>query len=297
MRHGTYSIAALDRATGELGVAVQSHWFSVGSLCAWASPGVGAVATQSVVEPGYGPRVLQRLADGGSAESALRELLSADALAGVRQGGVVDAGGGTAVHTGEGCIPIAGDLRGDGFTCQANMMATDGVPAAMAAAYRAAHGDLAERLLAALEGAEGAGGDVRGRQSAAMLVVPLRGEAWEFRIDLRVEDHRDPLGELRRLLALHRAYELAGRADTLMGEGRAQEAGPLYRRAAGLAPDSDELLFWAGLAIAQAGDVETGAETVRRASEVNPNWLVLLDRLSPDFAPAGAQVRRALGRA
>jgi len=296
LRHGTYSICALDRATGELGVAVQSHWFSVGSLCAWASPGVGAVATQSVVEPAYGPRALQRLTDGSSAESALRELLAADPLAPVRQVGVVDAGGGSAVHTGAGCIAMAGDVRGDAFTCQANMMAAEGVPQAMAAAYRAGHGDLADRLIAALEGAEGAGGDVRGRQSAALLVVPRAGEAWEFRIDLRVEDHPDPIGELRRLLALHRAYELAGQADELMGAGRAAEAGPLYRRAAELAPASDELLFWAGLAIAHGGDLETGVETVRRASEVNPNWLVLLDRLPPDFAPAGAEVRRALGR-
>jgi uncharacterized Ntn-hydrolase superfamily protein len=296
VRHGTYSICALDRATGELGVAVQSHWFSVGSLCAWASPGVGAVATQSVVEPGYGPRVLARLADGSSAESALREELAGDALATVRQVGVVDGGGGGAVHTGGDCIPLAADARGDGFTCQANMMARDGVPAAMAAAYRSAHGDLADRLMAALDGAEGAGGDVRGRQSAALLVAPARGEAWQFRVDLRVEDHPDPIGELRRLLALHRAYELAGTADELMGAGRAEEAGPLYRRAAELAPQSDELLFWAGLAIAQAGDLETGTDAVRRAAELHPGWLTLLDRLSPAFAPAGAEVRRALGR-
>src|SRR6185503_18896422 len=157
-------------------------------------------------------------------------------------------------------------------------------------------GDLATRLVAALNGAEGEGGDVRGRQSAALLVVPPEGEAWRTRIDLRVEDHDDPLGELDRLLTLWRAYELAGAADELMAAGRGDEAGALYRRAAELAPGSDELLFWSGLAIANAGDVEEGAAVVRRAAEVQPNWLVLLERLSPDFAPAGAQVRRALGR-
>jgi uncharacterized Ntn-hydrolase superfamily protein len=137
---------------------------------------------------------------------------------------------------------------------------------------------------------------VRGRQSAALLVVPAEGEGWRARVDLRVEDHPDPIGELRRLLGLQRAYELAGAADELMAADRAAEAGELYRRAAALAPGSDELLFWAGLALAHAGDLEAGADAVRRAAETQPKWLVLLDRLSPDFAPAGADVRRALGR-
>jgi len=296
VRHGTYSVAALDPATGELGVAVHSHWFSVGSLCAWASPGVGAVATQSVVEPGYGPRALERLRGGVDAAAALAALLAEDALAPVRQVGVIDARGGVAVHTGPDCIREAGHATGEAATFQANMMAREGVPEAMARAYAEAEGDLADRLLAALLGAEGAGGDVRGHQSAALLVVPERGEPWEFRIDLRVDDHVDPLGELRRLLGLQRAYELAGTADELVGEGRAEEAGPLYRRAAELAPDSDELLFWAGLAAADGGDLEGGVDAVRRAAAVNPNWLVLLDRLTPAFAPAGAELRRALGR-
>jgi len=296
MRHGTYSVAALDRATGELGVAVHSHWFSVGSLCAWASPGVGAVATQSVVEPGYGPRALERLRGGADASEALAALLAEDPAAAVRQVGVVDARGAVAVHSGPECIPEAGHATSDAATFQANMMARTGVPEAMAEAYAMARGDVADRLVAALLGAEAAGGDVRGRQSAALLVVPPQGEAWQFRIDLRVDDHADPLGELRRLLGLQRAYELAGTADELVGEGRAGEAGPLYRRAAELAPDSDELLFWAGLATADGGDLEGGVDAVRRAAAVNPNWLVLLDRLTPAFAPAGAEVRRALGR-
>ena len=296
MRHGTYSIVAHDPQTGELGAAVQSHWFSVGSLCTWARPGVGAVATQSVVEPAHGPHALDRLATGASAQEALEELVAADPLRSVRQVGVVDGRGGVAVTTGADCIAHAGDAAGASFSCQANMMERDTVPGAMAAAFEAAAGDLPARLLAALRGAESEGGDVRGRQSAALLVVPAEGEPWRARVDLRVEDHRDPLAELDRLLALQRAYELAGAADELMAAERADEAGELYRRAAELAPDSDELLFWAGLAVAHAGDLEHGVDSVRRAAELQPNWLVLLDRLSPDFAPAGAAVRRELGR-
>ncbi|HEX8101270.1 MAG TPA: DUF1028 domain-containing protein [Solirubrobacteraceae bacterium] len=297
MRHGTYSIVARDPATGELGAAVQSHWFSVGSLCTWARPGIGAVATQSVVEPAYGPDVLDRLQQDPSlgAQQALQERLAADALSRVRQVGVVDARGEVAVHTGADCIPCAGHEQGDGFSCQANMMAAGTVPAAMAAAFTAAEGDLATRLFTALHGAEREGGDVRGRQSAAMVVVPATGAPWQWSVDLRVEDHADPLAELARLLDLHRAYGLADTADELMGAGRLDEAGPLYARAAELAPESDELLFWSGLAAAQAGDVEGGAAIVARAAAKHDGWRVLLARLSPEFAPAGADVRRVLG--
>jgi uncharacterized Ntn-hydrolase superfamily protein len=296
MRHGTYSIVAHDPRTGEVGAAVQSHWFSVGSLCTWTRPGVGAVATQSVVEPAHGPNALDRMEAGASAEEALEALLGEDPLRTVRQVGVVDVSGRVAVHTGPDCIEFAGHVHGDGFSCQANMMERETVPAAMAAAFESADGDLAARLVAALHGAQAEGGDVRGRQSAALVVAPAEGEPWRARIDLRVEDHTDPLAELDRLLSLQRAYELAGTADELMAAGRADEAGALYRRAAELAPGSDELLFWAGLAIANTGDVADGAAAVRRAAEAQPNWLILLDRLSPDFAPAGEAVRRELGR-
>lgn len=296
MRHGTYSIVALDPATGELGAAVQSHWFSVGSLCTWARPGVGAVATQSVVEPAHGPHALDRIEAGESAADALAALIAADPLAAVRQVGVVDANSTVAVHTGPDCIPCAGDAAGAHWSCQANMMERDTVPAAMSAAFEHGEGELADRLMAALEAAEGEGGDVRGRQSAALLVVPPVGEAWTTRVDLRMEDHRDPVGELRRLLGLQRAYELAGRGDELMASDQPVEAGALYRRAADLAPESDELLFWSGLALAHSGDLDAGVDAVRRAMQVHPNWGLLLDRLSPDFAPAGPQVRQALGR-
>jgi uncharacterized Ntn-hydrolase superfamily protein len=296
MRHGTYSIVARDPATGELGAAVQSHWFSVGSLCVWARAGVGAVATQSVVEPAYGPNALDRIADGIGAQQTLGELLSADPLAALRQVAVLDAHGGLGVHTGADCIAHAGHATGEHWSAQANMMAGDTVPAAMSAAFAAADGLLSERLLAALEVAEAEGGDVRGRQSAAMVVVPAEGEPWRRTVDLRVEDHADPLAELRRLLGLQRAYDLAGAGDELLAAGRVEEAGGLYREAARLAPESDELLFWSGLALAQAGELDAGVAAVRKAAERHPNWLVLLDRLSADFAPAGAAVRSALGR-
>jgi uncharacterized Ntn-hydrolase superfamily protein len=294
MRHGTYSIVARDPATGELGAAVQSHWFSVGSLCIWARPGIGAVATQSVVEPAHGPNSLDRMAAGEDAAAALAGVLEGDPLAAYRQVGVIDARGGVAVHTGADCILRAGDAVGEHWSCQANMMERDTVPAAMSAAFAAAEGPLADRMMAALGAAEREGGDVRGRQSAAMIVVPAEGEPWRARVDLRVEDHTQPLEELERLIGLQRAYELAGEADELLAAGRPAQAGERYREAQALAPESDELLFWAGLAQAQAGDLDGGVDAVRRAAEVHPNWLVLLERLTPEFAPAGPQVLRAL---
>ena len=287
---------ARDPATGEMGVAVHSHWFSVGYVVSWARAGVGAVATQSVAEIAYGPRTLDRLAAGEDPGAALRAQLDADASAHVRQVAAVDAHGRIAVHTGEDCIQYASHETGEQFSCQANMMARETVPAAMAAAFRESRGGLADRLMAALHAAEAEGGDVRGRQSAAMIVVPATGEPWVRRVDLRVEDHDDPLAELERVLGLQRAYDMAGEADELIGAGRADEASRLYVQAAELAPQSDELLFWAGLSVAHMGDLQAGTEMVRRAAGVNPDWLVLLDRLSADFAPSGDAVRRELGR-
>src|ERR1700693_6393472 len=162
MRRGTYSIVARDPATGELGVAVQSHWFSVGSVVVWARPGIGAVATQSVIEVAHGPNSLERLAEGHDPASALGAVLADDDLAGYRQVGLVDCQGRVAVHSGAGCIPHAGDTVGEGFSCQANMMAGPAVPEAMAEAYTSHGGDLTDRLLGALDAAERAGGDVRG---------------------------------------------------------------------------------------------------------------------------------------
>jgi uncharacterized Ntn-hydrolase superfamily protein len=294
-RRGTYSIVARDPETGEVGVAVQSHWFSVGSIVSWAEPRVGAVATQSIAEPAYGPRLLERLRDGHQPGLALEELLAADEQARFRQVAVVDATGALAVHTGDGCIPYAGDIEGDGFSTQANMMGSPDVWPAMAEAFEAMTGPLPRRLLAALDAGEAAGGDVRGRQSAALVVVPAEGEPWRRTVELRVEDHHDPLGELRRLLDLADAYAVATEGDDLVGEGRHGEAAERYRQAAELAPASDELLFWAGLALAQGGDLDAGTERVRSAIEMHPGWRDLLARLDTEIAPAAGDVRHALG--
>jgi len=293
MRRGTYSIVARDPATGELGVAVQSHWFSVGSVVAWARPGVGAVATQSVAEVAHGPNTLDRLQQGMDARAAMTAVLASDAQARYRQLGVVDATGLAVSHTGSSCIRFAGDAGGESFACQANMMANETVPGAMAAAYRGSRGELAERLLAALDAAQAAGGDVRGQQSAALLVVPAAGEPWRTRFDIRVEDHAEPLRELRRLARLARAYEMAGRADELAAEGEHAPATELYVRAAELAPEADELSFWAGLGVA-GSDLGQGVELVRRAAAVGPGWLTLLERLDAELAPNAPAVAAAL---
>lgn len=286
----TYSIVARDHATGELGVAVQSHWFSVGAVVPWALAGVGAVATQANVEVSYGPLALELLTSGLDPETALAQLVARDAGAHGRQVAVIDARGRVAVHSGGDCVGFAGHVTGDGVSCQANMMASERVWPEMLAAYTAHPGALAERLLAALDAAEAAGGDVRGRQSAALVVVPARGERWEAVVSLRVEDDPDPLPQLRRLLALHEAYELAGQADALTNDGRHDDAADLYRRASELAPESDELLFWAGLGAAQGGDLETAVAKVSAAIAVRASWRALLERLPDAVAPAAPAV-------
>ncbi|MET0750171.1 MAG: DUF1028 domain-containing protein [Solirubrobacterales bacterium] len=291
----TYSLVARDPASGELGVAVQSHWFSVGSIVTWARAGVGAVATQSVAEPAYGERLLARLARGEPVAAALASELAADEVEHFRQVAAVDAAGVVAAHTGEGCIAHAGQAQGDGFGAQANMMASPAVWPAMAAAFERATGQLAERLLEALEAGEEAGGDVRGRQSAALLVVPAQGEPWETVVDLRVEDSPEPLAELRRLLALDRAYALADRADELAGSAEHERAAGLYAEAAAAAPEKLELGFWAGLGIAATGDLEAGAARVAEVIEADPAWAELLARLEPEIAPAAPAVRERLG--
>ena len=293
-RTGTYSIVARDPDTGTLGVAVQSHWFSVGSLVSWGRPGVGVVATQSIVEPAYGPRLLDRLEAGEEPGSALNALVADDDAARFRQVAVVDAAGAVAVHTGDGCIEHAGHRTGEGFSVQANMMASPQVWPAMAEAFSSAEGPLSRRLLAALEAAEGAGGDVRGRQSAALLVVPAEGEGWRRDVELRVEDDPEPLAELSRLLDLHQAYALADEGDALAGKGDHGAAADRYRQAAALAPQSDELLFWAGLSLAQGGEVDKGAAAVQRAIDAHQGWRELLLRLDEEIAPSAESVRRAL---
>ena len=291
----TYSIVARDPESGELGVAVQSHWFSVGPIVPWARPGVGAVATQANVEVAYGPRSLDLLAAGAEPGAALAQLLAGDPLRESRQVAIVDAGGRTAAHTGGACMAHAGDCQGDGVSCQANIMASATVWPAMLTAYRAAEGPLARRLLAALISAEAHGGDLRGRQSAAILVVPATGEPWATTVSVRVEDHPDPLGELARLLTLHDAYTLAGEADEHAAAGRHDAAAALYIGAAELVPDSDELEFWAGLGAAQTGDLEAGLARVRAAIAVRPQWRELLARLPAEQVPIAPRVLSLLG--
>ena len=209
----TYSIVARDPRTGELGVAVQSRWPSVGAGVAWAEPGVGAVATQSFTEISYGPLGLEAMRAGTPAHDALADLLAEDSRAAVRQVGMVDAIGRSAAHTGDRCVEAAGHVTSENLSIQANMMERPTVWPAMAEAYRSTDGDLADRLLAALRAAEAEGGDVRGRQSSALLVVPASGPRWATRFDLRVDDDRAPLDELARLLHLSRAYEAFDRTE------------------------------------------------------------------------------------
>jgi uncharacterized Ntn-hydrolase superfamily protein len=290
----TYSIVARDSETGELGVAVQSHWFSVGPVVPWARPGVGAVATQANAEVAYGPRALDLLERGMSARGALKRLLAEDPLAASRQVAIVDARGEVAAHTGDACMAFAGDVQGDAVSCQANIMANAEVWPAMLRAYTGAAGRLSARLIAALNAGEAAGGDLRGRQSAAILVVPAAGDPWATVTALRVEDHPDPLGELGRLARLDAAYRLADEGDERLAEGRHDEASALFARACELAPESDELRFWAGLGAAQVGDMEAALAHVRAAIDVHPGWLELLRRLTPQLAPSAPAVLAAL---
>jgi uncharacterized Ntn-hydrolase superfamily protein len=290
----TYSIVARDPETGELGVAVQSHWFSVGPIVPWARPGVGAVATQANAEVAYGPRGLELMQRGTPAPEALERLVAEDPVAASRQVAMVDVQGRVAAHTGSACMAFAGDVQGDGVSCQANIMATEAVWPAMLEAFQDAPGTLTGRLTTALHAAEAEGGDLRGRQSAAILVVPAAGDPWATVTALRVEDHPDPLGELARLLSLDEAYRLAGRGDEQLAEGRYDEAAQLFTRACEVAPESDELRFWAGLGAAQMGDLDGGVAQVRAAIETHAGWEELLRRLPPELAPSAPAVLERL---
>jgi uncharacterized Ntn-hydrolase superfamily protein len=248
-----------------------------------------------MAEVSYGPRALELMQRGAGSQEALDQLVSEDPNSAGRQVAVLDASGRVAVHTGDVAIPFAGHVAADEVSCQANMMASERVWPEMLRAFSSAEGTLTRRLLAALDAAEAAGGDVRGRQSAAILVVPATGQPWERVLSLRVDDHPDPLPELRRLVSLQEAYTLATRGDDLVSEGRHDEAAEAYRRAAELAPENDELRFWAGLGYAQAGDLDTGAQLVREAITHHAGWRDLLDRLSAEVAPSAAAVRTRLG--
>jgi uncharacterized Ntn-hydrolase superfamily protein len=278
----TYSIVARDAATGEMGVAVQSHWFSVGSAVPWAEAGVGAVATQSFVDSSYGPLGLDLMRAGRSAPEALAGLLAADSGREVRQVAMVDAHGKVAAHTGAKCIPAAGHEVGDQFSVEANLMGNDKVWPAMAKAFREAKGDLTERMLAALDAAQSVGGDIRGMQSAAIVVVKGQstGRPWaDTLFNLKVEDNPEPLKELRRLVQLQRAYNHASAGDDFTAAGKLDEALKEYAEAARLAPQVLELPYWQAVALASNGHLAEALPIFKEIFAKEPRWAELTPRL------------------
>ncbi len=281
----TYSIVARDPETGQLGGAVQSHWFAAGDLVLWAEPAVGAVATQSLVEVSHGPEGLRLMREGKTASEAMAARVASDEGENVRQIGMVDARGGVTVHTGSRCIAEAGHRTGDGYTCQANMMMNDTVWDAMAEAYERSDGDLVHRLLDALDAAEAEGGDVRGKQAAGIYVVAARpsDKPWEdVVVHIRVDDHPEPLPELRRLVDLKFAYDRLDTAEKLELAGDLDGAFEEQDRALSAFPDNAEIAFWTATSLAAHGRLDEARRTIRTAFEQYPGWEVLLRRLVRD---------------
>ncbi|MCP3854485.1 MAG: DUF1028 domain-containing protein [Actinomycetia bacterium] len=280
----TYSVVARDPETGELGGAVQSHWFSVGTSVLWGEAGVGMVATQSMIERAYGPHGLSRMASGMAPADALAELTAADEGSAWRQVGLVDAKGRVATHTGSSCVEAAGHMAGDGWSIQANMMEHDTVWPAMASAFGQGGGlPLAERLLLTLDAGEAEGGDIRGRQSAALLVVAAQPSAWSWQdrlVDLRVDDHPDPLGELRRLLVLRRAYDEMSVADSAVEGGQVDDSVERHHRASQLVPDSAEIRFWEAIALVNAGRAVEAEPLLASIFGVDDRWRQFLARIA-----------------
>ena len=278
----TYSIVALDETTGELGVAVQSHWFSVGFLVPWAKAGVGAVATQSFVKVDYGPDGLQLMESGMKAADALKTLTSKDEGEAVRQVGMIDIKGNVAAHTGSRCIKYAGHIVGENYSVQANMMANGTVPKAMAVAFEKTKGDLADRMMAALEAAEAEGGDIRGKQSAAMVIVsgePSGVEWKDTKLSLRIEDHPTPLIELKRLIRVHRAYQHANMGDHYMETEEIDKALIEYSKAAEYYPENPELPYWSAIALANVGRLEEALPVFQSVFQRNPDLKTMTPRL------------------
>jgi len=285
----TFSIVAFDPATGEMGVAVQSHWFAVGGEVPWAEAGVGAVATQSFIDPSYGPLGLDLMRAGKSAPDALHGLLIADDACNVRQVAMVDTQGRVATFTGAKDIEPAGGIAGGSmqtgknYAVQANLMSNDRIWPAMSKAYESTKGDLAERMLAALDAAQAAGGDVRGRQSAAIVIVPAKGtgKPWQdYVFNLRVDDSTEPLKELRRLVTLQRAYNHMNAGDKAVELH--DNAGALreYGAAEQLVPDSAEMIYWHAVALANMGRVDESLPLFKKVFAMDRNWLDLTPRLS-----------------
>lgn len=277
----TYSIVAYDSTTGQFGAAVQSHWFKVADVI-WLEPGVGAVATQSLADYTYGPLGLEMMKNGKSAKQALDGLLVSDPDNNVRQVAIIDKNGVIATHTGDHCIAEAGHQIGKNYSVQANLMRNNTVWSAMAEAFENAEGDLAERMMAALEAAEAEGGDIRGKQSAAMMVVSGEptGMSWiDNIVDIRVDDSPEPLPELRRLLDVTRAYNYMDEGDVLITEKKFDEANVAYSNAAELAPGNMEILFWQAATLVEVDQLDLALPIFKRVFEANESWRELIPRL------------------
>ncbi|HYL10680.1 MAG TPA: DUF1028 domain-containing protein [Candidatus Acidoferrales bacterium] len=280
----TFSIVARDPATGEMGVAVQSHWFAVGAEVTWAEAGVGVVATQSFIDPGYGQLGLDLMRAGKSAPEALRGLLAADESRDTRQVAMIDAQGRVAAHTGAKCIQAAGHHVGSNYSTEANLMEKSTVWPAMAKAFENATGDLTDRLLIALEAAQAEGGDIRGKQSAAILVVRGKstGRPWADKVvDLRVDDSDDPINELKRLVRYHRAYDHMERGDACSTIRDWSCAVHEYGEAEKLLPEQMEVIFWHAVTLVTSGHTEDSLPLFKKVFAREPKWAELLGRL-PD---------------
>jgi uncharacterized Ntn-hydrolase superfamily protein len=279
---GTYSIVAYDPKAGQIGVAVQSHWFAVGALVAWAETGVGAVATQSFIEPAYGPSGLNIMSSGESAPDTLAALLAKDAMKDVRQVAMIDTNGMADAFTGAACVDDAGHIVGPHFSVQANMMENKSVVPMMKKTYVESRGDIAERLLLTLESAEKAGGDIRGRQAAALIVVKsaATGNYTSDRLfDLRVDDHPQPLGELRRLVNVGRAYEHMNRGDDVFTQGNFLEAVCEYKQSADMLPGLVEAKFWQAVALTAGDRIEEARPVFSEVFSQEPQWRKMVTRL------------------
>ena len=279
----TYSIVARDAKTGEMAVGVQSHWFSVGSIVSWGKAGVGVVATQSFVNPAYGPNGLKLMEQGLAPAEALTILLALDEGKAYRQVAFLNANGETAVHTGEKCVEAAGDFAAENFSVQANMMLNDKVVPAMKKAFLEHENlPLAERVLKVLQAAEAAGGDIRGKQSAALIVVGAEEveHPWEEKkIDLRVDDHAEPLVELERLLKVARAYEFMNRGDLAMEAANVEKALEEYGSAMELFPENLEMKYWTAVALANSGRMDEAKPLFEAIFKADPNWKEMTRRL------------------
>jgi uncharacterized Ntn-hydrolase superfamily protein len=280
----TFSIVARDPQTGEMGVAVQSHWFSVGSIVAWGEAGVGVVATQSFVNPSFGQRGLELLKTGKTAQEVVDQLIESDEGRDVRQLAIVDSKGNSASYTGAKCIEAAGNISGNGYSVQANMMLNNKVWGAMSKAFENSKGQLAERLVAALEAAQNEGGDIRGQQSACLLVVrgDATGNLWEDRlIDLRVEDNPNPVDEIKRLLSVYRAYEHMNKGDLAVEKSDMKLAMDEYNTAMKMFPENLEMKYWTAVSLANTGNIEKSLTMFKEIFAKDANWKELTKRLPP----------------